>query len=272
MLEQLRRATAADVDLSHAAAALDGVFAEYLVPISFSEPIYAIHVSANDVDLGSSPIWYDDDDAVVAAALLGVRDARGWIGGFGVAPEHRKRGLGRALLCELVERAWALGLTSIALEVLAENVAARRTYEAGGFGSTRRLQTFGADAKRFERRPADAAYTNAEPFLDVPNDVAPCWQREAASLRRQTNLHAVGNARAFCVFRHNGERAQLLKVHADSTEEFTWLIASVVAQTGVTRLDLFNEPAGSAAATAARSLGWYLTHEMDEMVLERARP
>lgn len=271
MLEQFRRVTAADVGRADAAAALDGVFAEYLVPISFSEPIYAVHVAANDVSLASSPIWYDRNGSVVAAALLGVRDTRGWVGGFGVAPAHRKRGLGRALLAEVLERAWSLSLDSVALEVLAENVAARKTYDAGGFRTTRRLQTLGGDAKQAGTGPADAPYARAKPLLDVRAEAMPCWQREPASLARQTNLHAVGNARAFCVFRHNGERAQLLKVRADSHEEFAWLAASVVAQTGVTRLDLFNEPEDSNAARAARTLGWQVLHEMDEMRLERPR-
>jgi len=265
---QVRRTTAAAVGGARAAAALDSVFREYLVPISFDGPAYAIHVAANDIDLAASPIWYDDDETVVAAAVLGVRDPHGWIGGFGVAPAHRKRGLGHALLAEVLERAWSLGLGSVTLEVLAENAAARRTYEAGGFTPARRLIAFGAEATSLQGR-GGAPYADAAPLLDAPDETPPCWQREAASLHRQPSLHAVGDARAFCVFRHDGQRAQLLKVRADSAEQFAGLAASVVAQTAVVRLELFNEPATSATAAAARTLGWKPIHELDEMRLAR---
>jgi GNAT superfamily N-acetyltransferase len=265
-MEDFARITAADVDRTRAAAALDCVFAEYLVPISFAEPVYAIHVTANDVDAGSSPIWYDRAGGVVAAALLGVRGARGWIGGFGIVPARRGQGLGTALLAEIIERARALAIASIALEVLVENAPARRTYEGGGFACSRRLVTFTGEATRLLSRRAEAPYADPASFIDLPDETAPCWQREAASLRRQTNLHAVGDARAHCVFRHNGERAQLLKIRASSDEGFASLCTSVVGQTGVTRLELFNEPEASATAAAARALGWSVIHEMDEMV------
>jgi len=266
-MEEFRRITAAGVDRTSAAAALDAVFAEYVVPISFAEPVYAIHVSANDVAAGASPIWFDRDGRVVAAAVLVVRGTRGWIGGFGIVPSHRRRGLGAALLADILERARAIRIDSVALEVLAENAPARRTYESGGFASSRRLLTFAADAKEIRPERSAAPYAEAAQFLDLPDVIPPCWQREGASLRRQTNLHAVGDARAYCVFRHNGERAQLLKVRASSVEQFATLCASVVGQTGVERIDLFNEPSESASAEAARELGWSVKHEMDEMLI-----
>jgi ribosomal protein S18 acetylase RimI-like enzyme len=267
MMVRLRRVTAADVGSARAAAALDDVFREYLVPISFDGPAYALHFAANDVDLAASPIWYDGDE-VVAAAVLGVRGRRGWIGGFGVAPAHRRRGLGHALLADVLERAWSLGLVSVTLEVLAENTAARRLYEAAGFTPVRRLIAFGVDATGLQGR-AGAPYAEAGPLLGAPEQTGPCWQREAASLRRQPSLHAVGDARAFCIFRHDGRRAQLLNVRADSAEQFAGMAASVVAQTGVVRVELFNEPATSATAAAARTLGWKPLHELDEMRLTR---
>jgi len=268
---ELRRVTAADVDRASAADALDRVFANYVVPISFAEPAYTIHVEANDVAAASSPIWYDGEGSVVAAGLLGVRGKRGWVGGFGIAPAQRRRGLGKALLAQMVEQAWSLGLDSITLEVLVENAAARKTYAAGGFAPVRVLATFAVDARQVAPQAADAPYARAAPLLDDADQTPPCWQRESASLRRQPNLHAVGDGRAFCVFRHNGERAQLLKVRAASPDQFARLAASVVAQTGVARIELFNEPLDSPTAEAARDLAWTAANEVIEMRLERPR-
>jgi ribosomal protein S18 acetylase RimI-like enzyme len=270
---ELRRGTAADVDRKTAAAALDAVFAEYLVPISFSEPIYAVHVKANDVVAEQSPIWYDADGNVVAAALLGVRGKRGWIGGFGVIPEQRKKGLGHALLDEILERSRAIGLESVVLEVLLANVGARRTYEAGGFIVTRRLSTFGVDVHQPVPEVRDVPYADALAFLDdAAGEVRPCWQREDVGLRRQHNLHAVGAGNAYAVFNHNGERAQILKVHAPAADVFARLTGAIAAQTGVVRMDHFHEPADSAIADAARSLGWLVGHESYEMLLEFSAP
>jgi ribosomal protein S18 acetylase RimI-like enzyme len=50
-----------------------------------------------------------------------------------VRPEARGRGIGRALLSELVEPARAAGLGHVSLEVLVHNTGARRLYERLGF-------------------------------------------------------------------------------------------------------------------------------------------
>jgi GNAT superfamily N-acetyltransferase len=61
----------------------------------------------NDVDPLASPLWYDDNGRVLAAALLAVRGKRGWIGAFGVAPENRRHGYATQLLDTLKDIARA---------------------------------------------------------------------------------------------------------------------------------------------------------------------
>ncbi len=268
-MKQLRRVTAADVDRARAAAALDSVFAQYVVPISFSEPQYAAHVAVNDIDLAASPIWYDGDD-VVAAAVLGVRGRRGWLGGFGLVPEYRGRGLARELLADVLERAWSLDLESVALEVLGENPAARQTYVTGGFMRTRRLLIYQIDPASLHVDAPNAPYADPERFIDIVPDTEPCWQIENASLRRlPTQLHAVGSASAFCIFQHHGKLAALIRAHAPTSERLAWLAASVVAQTGAESLSMFGVPEESQTAAGAGELGWSVAHVADEMVLRR---
>jgi ribosomal protein S18 acetylase RimI-like enzyme len=269
-VKQLRRVTAADVDRTHAAAALDSVFAQYVVPISFSEPQYAAHVAVNDIDLAASPIWYDGDD-VVAAAVLGVRGRRG-LGGFGLVPEYRGRGLARELLADVLERAWALDLESVTLEVLEQNPSARQTYGTGGFKRTRRLLTYEIDPSSLNVEAACAPYVDAEKFIDLPLDAAPCWQMEDVSLRRlPTQLHAVGNASSFCIFQHHAKVAALVRTGAPTAEQLAWLVANVVAQTGAEMLSMFGVPEESQIAEGARALGWRVAHVADEMELRRER-
>lgn len=52
---------------------------------------------------------------------------------LGVLPACRRRGVGRALLCTILDRARRQSIPSIVLEVAADNAAARRLYNANGF-------------------------------------------------------------------------------------------------------------------------------------------
>lgn len=53
---------------------------------------------------------------------------------FAVLPEHRGRGIGRALLQEVERRALARGSCKLSLEVHDTNEGAKRLYESFGFG------------------------------------------------------------------------------------------------------------------------------------------
>jgi len=55
-----------------------------------------------------------------------------------VAKEQRRRGLGRALVGQLLRAALHSGITSVLLEVRPSNTAARRLYEKLGFSETGR--------------------------------------------------------------------------------------------------------------------------------------
>ncbi|MGB9299271.1 MAG: GNAT family N-acetyltransferase, partial [Anaerolineae bacterium] len=66
----------------------------------------------------------------------------GWIVQMGVRPAWRRRGLGRALLCEVMHGLQADGLTSAALEVNIDNHRAMRLYERLGFERSRRRTSY----------------------------------------------------------------------------------------------------------------------------------
>ena len=68
-----------------------------------------------------------------------------------VAPQHRRRGVCRALLHALAESERQMGVTDLLLWVLEDNDSAQRTYEALGFESTNERQYL-EDFGRFERR------------------------------------------------------------------------------------------------------------------------
>ena len=90
--------------------------------------------TAGQVMLGA----FDGDTLVGLSGLLRERRSKlvhkAWIVSFYVAPEARRRGLGRLLLEQTLARARAMpGLRQVNLGVNAGNVAARQLYESMGF-------------------------------------------------------------------------------------------------------------------------------------------
>ena len=63
---------------------------------------------------------------VAARPLLNIHD-------FAVAPEHRRRGLARALLAAVEEKAREIDCCKLTLEVLEHNLRAQGVYRAHGF-------------------------------------------------------------------------------------------------------------------------------------------
>jgi ribosomal-protein-alanine N-acetyltransferase len=59
-----------------------------------------------------------------------------------VAPPTRRRGIARALIDDLILRAWRGGARAIALEVAADNSAARQLYEGCGFSQDGRRRGY----------------------------------------------------------------------------------------------------------------------------------
>ncbi|MGQ9582487.1 MAG: GNAT family N-acetyltransferase [Thermoplasmatota archaeon] len=72
-------------------------------------------------------------EAMVGVAL-GTHDGRkGWVNRLAVLPEHRRRGVGRALVRELEKRFRALGLRVTAALVEDWNTASLRAFRAMGY-------------------------------------------------------------------------------------------------------------------------------------------
>lgn len=261
----MRRSTFAQAAPDDGAAAMNHVFEQYLVPIAFSAEQLRLHMVYNDVDPSSSPIWYDDDGAVVAAAMLALRQRRGWIGGFGVAPEYRGKGYGRALVDRLIMIASERSLESLSLEVLSENEPAIAVYGKAGFTITRRLFCFETFVEGAQM-PQDFKYADPEQFIDATQTTRPAWQRESASLRNGAISTAVsdGNSR-YALFRHSANVAQVFKLNADRSEDLTVLTTAICAGEPFSGVMLLNEPEESPLVPYARRAGWnepFVQYEM----------
>ncbi len=74
-----------------------------------------------------------DDDELVGSVLVGDDGHRGWLNYLAVAPSHRGRGIGRALVSVAEQRLTAQGCAKVNLQIRSEHVAAADFYEAVGY-------------------------------------------------------------------------------------------------------------------------------------------
>lgn len=263
----MRRGSFADAAAGEGASALNRVFERYLIPITFSSEQLHLHVTYNDVDASASPIWYDDAGNVLAAALLGIRGKRGWIGGFGVAPEYRGRGYAAELIKTIRQTALARSLESIQLEVLADNTPAIQTYKSAGFEVTRTLRSF---ERLIEESRKPPGFVNAAPsdFIGMPDPAKPCWQRERATLRNGAVSAGVTDTQGnYALFRYNAHVAQVLKVDAHDPKSLDTLAYAIAAGRDFQSVMLLNEPEESRISDYAIKAHWNEPFVQYEMML-----
>lgn len=86
-----------------------------------------------------------DDGGVAAYAGLWTSPPDADIQTIAVAARRRGRGLGEVLLHHLIDRARAIGVRRVHLEVRADNGAARQLYSAAGFREVRLRERYYPD-------------------------------------------------------------------------------------------------------------------------------
>jgi len=88
----------------------------------------------------------------VAAAVIVPAGPVAHLASLGVHPEHRRHGLGAAIVRDVVARARGGGARFVALEVDVANRGARRLYRREGFGVVRRFREDGRWRVEMHRR------------------------------------------------------------------------------------------------------------------------
>jgi GNAT superfamily N-acetyltransferase len=207
--EPLRIVKASSVPLEEYTEAFMAGFAEYYLPLKMDVESLARKVRFEQCDLHYSLIAYEGDRRA-GVAVLAIRGYEGWVGGLGVVPELRGRGVGRLLMEALLESARAARLRRLSLEVLLQNVAARRLYAAVGMRVVREMLVLERGAVEDAGPPArEGCALEEAPCSELLSHfvrlhhVAPAWQRDLPTL-------LVGRARGLRLGPRERPRAYVL--------------------------------------------------------------
>lgn len=272
----MRFVSAATVSLEAYAAAITAAFEGYPVQIVFTTPMLARRVRFEQQDLESSLLALEGDEAVGMAGLA-VRGERGWVSGFGVVPAWRRRGLGRRLLSELLERARGYGLRQLSLEVLAGNTAAQRLYEGAGMRVTRdllvleRAADYAPPAASRARAPGEAPAGELLKHYWRLHPEPPAWQRELPSLLaadlRGLYVGGLRRPRAYALVGYGRDgNTYISDLAAAGAVDAAEMCAALGRVAGPMRI--INEPERGPYAAPLRAHGFRETMRQHEMLME----
>lgn len=257
----------------------------YFTPVTLNAAEFENMVRASDLDLAASRLVLVDG-VPVAFALLGVRGAHGWVGGMGVVPEWRGRGLGRRIMERLIAAAREAGIADLDLEVLEQNAHAARIYEALGFRDLRKLDVWVRDpAPLAAGAPAAGEHGGAPTVLAVADclELHPRyhatrrpWQRDLDSLRHWSpRLSAAGvrDARGvagWVIYRLNANRLNLADLAVrprESVLPVTRALAALIERHPGATTMLVNLPEGDPLAASIQAVGATVRLRQREMSL-----
>jgi len=234
----------------------------YFTPIHFTEEQFAQWMQAGSFDLTRSLLLMDGDRPA-GFSFLGVREDRGWIGGFGIAPDYRGKGLAYQLFHDHVELARQTGLRTVQLEVLVENWA-QKVYARAGFRVTRRLSILQGTLPRPVAQPGvrEVCPSQVLPYSgQLHGDHPPVWQREPESLRvsmpDSAQALVVGPEHAptgYLIYQHAADRVRILDGTGDRAATET-LVQTLAHRFPGLPVSLVNEPEGSPLHQTLTALG-----------------
>jgi GNAT superfamily N-acetyltransferase len=237
----------------------------YIVPMQLDEETLRFMAATFDIDLAASRVAFRNGDPV-GIANLGVRGARGWIGGLGVVPEARRHGIGRTLMEALHEEAGSRGMRELRLEVIEGNDAALGLYETLGYEFLRWLEIGSLEAAPAPEGGGaeECAWLEAHARIRELRTEAEPWQRADETLARYEGLRGLATEGGAAVFRIDREgRAVLMQVAGNDSAAHRLM----ERLRGLGAVSLFNVPEDDPAAVAFRSLGGKVTLRQREMIL-----
>jgi ribosomal protein S18 acetylase RimI-like enzyme len=237
----------------------------YFTPFRLDEAAFRFMVETWDDDLDASHVAVVDGEPA-GICKLAIRSERGWIGGIGVAPAFRGRGVGEALMLGVLDEARTRGLREVWLEVLVQNEPAIRLYEKLGFEHVRELQVWSLEPLVAVSNYLPASAPRVHERIRAERTWREPWQRADESVANYENVEALESDGGAVLFRRSGERASLLQGVATDEAAARELLESLPDE--ATSLHWLNGPEGDVFNAAIASRGGELAHRQHELLLE----
>lgn len=195
-------------DIQALVKAFTVTFSDYFVPMSMDEAHLREFMHLNDIDLGLSVLAVTKDGEPIGQTLSGRRGELGWVGGAGLHPDHRRKGIALEMMRKQLKAFYEAGVQEVLLEVLSQNVRAKKLYDGLGFHDVRELQYYrnltpdvGSITEPLGHRFEEASAAQALEFYTPDHP----WQTMRESVARMKD------ARAFMSFKaEDGNAAEEL--------------------------------------------------------------
>jgi ribosomal protein S18 acetylase RimI-like enzyme len=258
-LELRAASTVSNEDL---AALFTAAYEGYSVPFTVDVAGLRLLTATLDIDRKASRIALRDGERV-GLANLGVRGTDAWIGGVGVVPAERRRGVGRALMDAVHEEARARGVERVWLEVIVENAGALALYRELGYEHVRDLEVWSVPGTGGRAATTSDAAKAHSWIREHRADREP-WQRADASVEKVADIVGLVVDGAAAIVRVAGGRVGVLQL-AGEGKPLSELLSA--ARTLGDPLGVLNLPVGHPAAAVLESLGGRIDIRQHEMVL-----
>lgn len=253
---------ASSLPLGELAALFTRAYEDYLVPMQVDEDTLRYFVRTFDLDPDAGFVAYDDGTQV-GLVNLGVRGDRGWIGGVGVVPEARRKGIGRLLMEAVHGQARERGIREVSLEVLEANDAAYRLYEDLGYEMLRWVEIGSLEPVEGEP-PAEVGWEDAHARIAELRTARDPWQRDDDTLQKYDDLRGLRTDTGAAVFRATTAGPILLLQFAGDQDAAREVLSSLRT---LGPLSVFNIPEDDPVAAAFRELGGEPSLRQREMSL-----
>jgi ribosomal protein S18 acetylase RimI-like enzyme len=236
----------------------------YFTPFTLDEATFRFMSTTWDDDLDASRVVLVEGEPA-GICKLAIRGDRGWIGGVGVAPPHRGKGVGEALMRAAIEEARARGLRELWLEVLTPNEPAIRLYEKLGFETVRDVEVWTLEGFARNATAQPVPVEEAQARIRRDRREREPWQRADESIANYENVEALESDGGAILFRRSGERVSLLQAVAADQPAARGLLESLPAES--TALSWLNGPEGDPFNAAIEALGGTKAWTQHEMLL-----
>ncbi len=268
---------ALDYSMAQLAVLVNCSYEQSYLPLQQSALELANYCQYNNMDLGNTVVMFEGD-SFVGCSMLATRGQRGWLGGFGIVPQYRGRGAGKALLTRQLAVARGLGLTQIQLEVPLQTNAALRLGASAGFKSRRDVFDLLIASEALPNPTSMGNISRREPeqIIDwLLQGQQPGWTRDRINLQIKGGdgvvLTRADSPSAAMMYRRRGSQGQKVQLYAVALSEsapadLAYMLRHAAA--GVTTISIHNEPEGTLLHQACTALGFIEEHRYHEMAIE----